>query len=436
MSILDSEIDEEILEAPDKRFENVSKDELVVVLSRISDRDCNNLDEASLAERVLTNIEEQEANILSFLKTIQTSFSSFHDVKVNAKQERSIRIEQNVLKDSPERIQIQQKWEELVEACGICSNQNSKTVLEHVLLHFWVVKLHITSEPVTNKITLNITSKTTDKSELEAIRYHGGWAVKRSRDLIKATADAFSHIVLKQSVNDSTEVRVDPKQALELIETLGTDEKQGDKHVFVLHPEVTQFFVLLHDFTDSYFSVSSFDDQIIINCLKDMSINIKLRLAWETICKNAFPIAVQISVLQRISTMFLKSKQQIIREKLNLKPQKGSVALRQDIKKPKKNKNKYKLIEITSSVPGNQTPDIVKLLQENFEKPEIVAECLREIGKATDPQSHLNHLTGKQLTKLLRALGKPALDGKGKAKQIAVLLPVIITDTPLNISFP
>ena len=39
LSILDSEIDEEILEAPDKRFENVSKDELVVVLSRISDCD-------------------------------------------------------------------------------------------------------------------------------------------------------------------------------------------------------------------------------------------------------------------------------------------------------------------------------------------------------------------------------------------------------------
>lgn len=118
LSILDSEIDEEILEAPDKHFENVSKDELVIVLSRISDRDCNNLDEASLAERVLTNIEEQEANILSFLKTIQTSFSSFHNVKVKAKQERSIRIEQNFLKDSPERIQIQQSgksWSKLVE---------------------------------------------------------------------------------------------------------------------------------------------------------------------------------------------------------------------------------------------------------------------------------------------------------------------------------
>jgi SUMO ligase MMS21 Smc5/6 complex component len=97
---------------------------------------------------------------------------------------------------------------------------------------------------------------------LEAISYHGGWAVKRSRDLIKSNCDASSHIVLKQSVNDGNNVFVDPKKALELIETQGTDEKRGDKYLFVLHPEVTNFFVLLHDFTDSYFSVSSFDDQV------------------------------------------------------------------------------------------------------------------------------------------------------------------------------
>ena len=118
-----------------------------------------------------------------------------------------------------------------------------------------------------------------------------------------------------------------------------------------------------------------------------MSVNTTLRLAWETICKKAFPIAVQISVLQRISTMFLKSKQQILREKLNLKPKKGSVALRQDIKNPEKKKNPG---EITPSLPAvSQTPDIVKKLQDDFENPEIVVESLREIGKTTDPQSYL-----------------------------------------------
>ena len=39
--------------------------------------------------------------------------------------------------------------------------------------------------------------------------------------------------------------------------------------------------------------------------------------------QEKFPIEVQVAVLQRVPTMFLKSKQSIIREKLDLKPQKG-----------------------------------------------------------------------------------------------------------------
>ena len=35
---------------------------------------------------------------------------------------------------------------------------------------------------------------------------------------------------------------------------------------------------------------------------------------------------------EKVPTMFLKSKQSIIREKLDLKPQKGSLSLRQDLK--------------------------------------------------------------------------------------------------------
>lgn len=69
-----------------------------------------------------------------------------------------------------------------------------------------------------------------------------------------------------------------------------------------------------------------------------MSVHVGTRVAWETICK----IAVQVAVLQRVCTMlvmFIKSKQQIIREKLNLKPQKGSLTLRQEIKKPKAKKS-------------------------------------------------------------------------------------------------
>ena len=36
--------------------------------------------------------------------------------------------------------------------------------------------------------------------------------------------------------------------------------------------------------------------------------------AWEGICQRKFPIELQVAVLQRVSTMSLKSKQNIIRE--------------------------------------------------------------------------------------------------------------------------
>ena len=57
--------------------------------------------------------------------------------------------------------------------------------------------------------------------------------------------------------------------------------------------------------------------------MKAMASSCKLQEAREGIFQRKFPMEVQLAVLQRVPTMFLKSKQSIIREKLDLKPQKG-----------------------------------------------------------------------------------------------------------------
>ena len=49
-------------------------------------------------------------------------------------------IEQNFLKDSKERQEIEQKWNELITSCQISPNEISQVVLEHILLHFWTVR--------------------------------------------------------------------------------------------------------------------------------------------------------------------------------------------------------------------------------------------------------------------------------------------------------
>ena len=104
-------------------------------------------------------------------------------------------------------------------------------------------------------------------------------------------------------------------------------------------------------------------------------------------------------MLQSVPTIFVKSKQQNIREKLDLKPQKGSLSLRQDLK----SKTSKKSTSTKSESEATKTPLTLKKLVKHFEDPEITVRCLVEISKGNDPEGDSNHLTGKHLTKLLKA---------------------------------
>lgn len=94
-----------------------------------------------------------------------------------------------------------------------------------------------------------------DASELEAIKYHPGWAIKRARDVIKVSCETSNTLVLQRSSTDESEVHVNPQSAMALIHSLGQDEKitNTDMYHFIVSEEVVPFFVLLHDFTDEYF---------------------------------------------------------------------------------------------------------------------------------------------------------------------------------------
>ena len=119
-----------------------------------------------------------------------------------------------------------------------------------------------------------------------------------------------------------------------------------------------------------------------------------------------------IFVLEKICLMFVKSKQQIAREKFALKPKKGSVSLREELKGKKTSKGKEEkqiqnLPEATTSIPIS----ISKLCQE-FQNPECVQHCMCEIVKNGEPNEILAYLTGRELTMLLSSFGKPSLNGK------------------------
>ena len=115
--------------------------------------------------------------------------------------------------------------------------------------------------------------------------------------------------------------------------------------------------------------------------MKAMASSYKLREAWEGIFQRKFPIEVQVAVLKRVPTMFLKSKQSIIREKLDLKTQKGSLSLRQDLKSKTSKKSK----STQSESKATKKPAVIKELEKHFDKPEITVQCVVEMSKENDP---------------------------------------------------
>ena len=103
--------------------------------------------------------------------------------------------------------------------------------------------------------------------------------------------------------------KIDKSVALELIAKLGSDEKQCNGHFrFVPIQEVSSFFVGLHDVVDSLLSKKQFvveKNKVVTNCLQQLS----------TDQGYGFPKPVEVFVLEKICLlMFVKSKQQIVRE--------------------------------------------------------------------------------------------------------------------------
>ena len=127
--------------------------------------------------------------------------------------------------------------------------------------------------------------------------------------------------------------------------------------------------------------------------------------------------------------MHFKSKQQIIREKEGLKPNKNSMAIRQELKQVKRSKPEAKTsLPQTQRASKNINKQIIQL-RSNFKCPNTVTEFLTKLKTLTlsEQESILAILQGKELAKMLKALGQPTFIGKKKAKQITTLVQAVIT---------
>ena len=174
-----------------------------------------------------------------------------------------------------------------------------------------------------------------DEAEREAIRRHAGWAVKRARDVINSGSTVVS---IKQSKDDKSPViQVTKRCLLSFFENFGMDQRQNSgKSLFILNDAMLEFFIVLHKEVETFMG-TGMDKDIVVRCLQYLSCNQHIRTEWKKVVGlSGENEAASVIILQRIVSMFVKSKQQIIREQLHLKPQKQSKSLRQSLFSGKK----------------------------------------------------------------------------------------------------
>lgn len=155
-----------------------------------------------------------------------------------------------------------------------------------------------------------------------------------------------------------------------MIKTLGKDVLvQPGKFLFVINEDLLPLFYYLHESLEKIVKASLEEDAnkgILKHGLEILSTDKTLRGLWCNITGNSEDQQIKAScvlVLQRIAVMFVKSKQQIIREQLQLKPKKQSSSLRQSLKKVSNKK------KVSSSKSKDESDDIAVVLRKKYDNP-------------------------------------------------------------------
>ena len=309
--------------------------EVIAVLERISSSTITS--EAEIATKILGNTRGKKdfATLDCFVSVFVEAFNKCNGSVKNFKSDgvRAIRLEKKfaTLRNDMES-NLFDAWKRL--AGDAHSLETSVVVYQHVLQHFWscVTLQGKSSQSVEDEYrSVDDVSADLDKDEAEreAIRRHAGWAVKRARDLINSGATILS---IKKSKDENSPVTEVTKTCLlSFFDKFGVDLQQNTgKYLFIVNDAILEFFIVLHKEVEDFIIRTGIDKDTVVLCLQYLSCNEHIRAEWKKVVgeRSGEEEAASIIILQRIVSMFLKSKQQIIREQLHLKPQKESKSLR------------------------------------------------------------------------------------------------------------
>ena len=188
-------------------------------------------------------------------------------------------------------------------------------------------------------------------------------------------------------------------------------KQQDGKFRFIIHENIVPFFVFLHNLVESLIDLRNLaleKGNILTSCLEKLSKSKELRDKWNGITSTT-PNAASVFVLQNIVMFFVKSKQQIIREQRGLKPNKKSMAIRQQLKHSSRHTSKT----------NHTSKETLQLRSENLSNVNIAnfMETLSTYSNSVQ-EKILGELTGRELSTVLKSFGKPSLVGKKKVDKL------------------
>lgn len=387
--------------------------------------------EQAIAQELLNSSGKNMEAVCDFLKVVSKSFSDCYKnvERINCPKNKVIQLERNFASVTTSAI-LCESWSSLLRVSGLeTTSKSCSVVLDHILQHFWSCLVlckpkglsHTTVE--NDAECLATTSTALEDVELQAIKEHSGWVCKRVRDTFKSGPQTYQ---LKVSKRNNNCVEVPKQYIMDLVKCLGEEKlNQPGKFLFIPTSETVTFFVYLHTIVEQIVKVALqkyADKDILKHCLQVLSESSELREKWaKVLCgeENEMLIAARILILQRIASMFVKSKQQIIREQLQLKAQQHSTSLRQSLKKTKSVKNTVE--QLTEK--ELKKYEFVHIFRQNPEDPNCVTMFLTEAFKnSVNAPDILSKLHGCELSRILKSLGLPGYAGKSKKKQVDTLI--------------
>ena len=211
---------------------------LKLVLDRLADRQTNYFVEQEWAIASVLS-KDNEVKFVEFVASVAGLLEQCFGLR-SSKQNKhlcAIELETNFTECRSKTNPASKAWEDILLHAGVAKCVASDNVYQHILQHFWsttgsVFKQGNTSRPAAQEAVDDI-------MEIDAVKDHVGWAIKRARDNIKSSIE---DVMNKKSSGDDTWCEVNKSVALELLSKLGKDKKQQDgRFGFIPRREVGEF---------------------------------------------------------------------------------------------------------------------------------------------------------------------------------------------------